>query len=187
MYVKKDFSHLKGMMGFSDNLLDIHFSLYEGYVNNANKILDLQTSLDKSSAEYAEVKRRLGWETNGVILHELYFENLGGNGMIDEGGKLYGAMSNFFGSFDEWKNDFVAAGKMRGIGWVILYQNPNDGNLINFWINEHDSGHPAGFNPILIMDVFEHAFMLDHGKDKPKYIEAFFENIDWKKAEERFR
>lgn len=187
MYVKKDFSNLKGMAGFSDNALDTHFALYEGYVNNTNKILDLQKSHDKSSPEYAETKRRLGWEINGMVLHEIYFASLGGNGRIDEMGKLYGAMNKFFGSFEEWREDFVATGKMRGIGWAALYQNPADGSLANFWINEHDTGHPAGFNPLLVMDVFEHAFFPDYGKDKPAYINAFLENIDWKKVEARLK
>lgn len=187
MYTKKDFSYLKGMKGFSDELLDVHFALYEAYVNNANKIIELHRSLDKSSPEYAETNRRLGWEINGAILHENYFEGLGGNGKTDKGGRLYEALERSFGGFDKWKEDFVAMGKMRGIGWVALYQDPIDGNLMNFWISEHDAGHPSGFNLILIMDVFEHAFMIDYGKDKSAYIDAFFDNIDWKKIESRLK
>ncbi|MFA7209176.1 MAG: Fe-Mn family superoxide dismutase [Parcubacteria group bacterium] len=186
MYTKKDFTKLKGMPGFSDKLLEIHFSLYEGYVNGTNKILDLQKTLTKDSPEYAETKRRLGWELNGIILHELYFQNLGGGGRLDGSGKLAGDLDKFFGDFARWKEDFTATGKMRGIGWVVLYQNPQDGSLMNAWINEHDTGHPAGFNPILVMDVFEHSFFPDYGKDKAAYIEAFFINIDWKIAEDRF-
>jgi len=76
---------------------------------------------------------------------------------------------------------------MRGIGWVILYQDVANGRLINFWINEHDVSHPAGCNPILIMDVFEHAFMIDYGLKRADYIEAFFKNIDWKTTESRLK
>lgn len=187
MYTKKDFSNLKKMDGFSDELLDVHFALYEGYVTNTNKILELHKSLDKSSPEYAETKRRLGWEINGVILHENYFEGLGGDGNIDKSERLLEALKKSFGSFEKWKEDFLAMGKMRGIGWVALYQDPTSGDLMNFWINEHDAGHPSGFNLIFIMDVFEHAFMIDYGKDKPSYIDTFFKNINWGKIEDRLR
>jgi Fe-Mn family superoxide dismutase len=68
---------------------------------------------------------------------------------------------------------------MRGIGWVVLYEDPANGRLINFWVNEHDVSHPAGCQPLLIMDVFEHAFMIDYGLKRADYIEAFFKNIDW--------
>jgi len=74
---------------------------------------------------------------------------------------------------------------MRGIGWVVLYQDILNGRFINFWINEHDVGHPSGGMPILIMDVFEHAFMIDYGLKRPDYIEAFFRNINWAEVEKR--
>ncbi len=186
-YEKKDFSRLMGMAGFSDKALDIHFALYEGYVKNTNKNMELLRTLDKESSEYAEVKRRLGWELNGAVLHELYFENLGGDGRFDKGGMVCRAMDRIFGSFEEWKEDFVATGKMRGIGWVVTYQDTQTGNLINSWINEHDAGHPAGFNPLLVMDVFEHAFVSDYGKDKGSYIDAFMKNIDWGAVEKRLK
>jgi Fe-Mn family superoxide dismutase len=96
-------------------------------------------------------------------------------------------MTASFGSYDEWLKDFKATGTMRGIGWVVLYQDAANGRLINFWVNEHDVAHPAGCFPILIMDVFEHAFMLDYGLKRADYIEAFFKNIDWAAAEARLK
>jgi Fe-Mn family superoxide dismutase len=177
------------MEGFSDTLLKNHFTLYQGYVTNTNKVIDTLDRLLKEgqsgSPEYAELKRRLGWEFNGMRLHEYYFENLGGKGGIDKAGKLHEKLVESFGSYEVWEKDFRATGAMRGIGWVALYRDIPSGRLINFWINEHDGGHPAGGMPILIMDVFEHAFMIDYGLKRADYIEAFFKNINWKTVESR--
>jgi len=168
------------MDGFSEALLRNHFTLYQGYVTNTNKLLDTLERMLKdgqtSNPEFAELKRRLGWEFNGMRLHEYYFENLGGKAPTHKSGKLAAKLESYFGSYDAWEKDFRATGAMRGIGWVILYQDVVSGKLINFWVNEHDVSHPAGCNPILIMDVFEHAFMLDYGLKRADYIEAFFKN-----------
>ncbi|MCL5022824.1 MAG: Fe-Mn family superoxide dismutase [Nitrospirae bacterium] len=190
-YAAKDYAELIGMEGFSETLLRNHFTLYQGYVSNTNKELEILGAMLKegrtSTPEYAELKRRLGWEFNGMRLHEYYFENLGGKGGIDEGGKLAGKLAADFGSLADWEKDFRATGAMRGIGWAVLYQDTSNGRLINFWINEHDVSHPAGGNPLLIMDVFEHAFMLDYGLKRADYIEAFFRNIDWRTVESRLK
>jgi Fe-Mn family superoxide dismutase len=133
------------------------------------------------------LKRRFGWEFNGMRLHEYYFENLGGKGGLDKAGKLFKKLSENFGSYEAWEKEFKAVGTMRGIGWAVLYQDKLTERLINFWINEHDVGHPAGCIPILILDVFEHAFMIDYGLKRADYIEAFFKNINWKTVEERLQ
>ena len=190
-YTAKDYSKLIGLPGFSETLLKNHFTLYQGYVTNTNKVLDLLAAMLKEGKtavpEFAELKRRLGWEFNGMRLHEYYFENLGGKAALDPAGKLGKKLAEDFGSCEAWEKDFKAVGAMRGIGWAVLYQDATNGRLVNFWINEHDAGHPAGCLPILIMDVFEHAFMIDYGLKKPDYIEAFFKNIDWKAAEARLK
>ena len=190
-YTAKDYSKLIGMAGFSETLLKNHFTLYQGYVTNTNKVLDALAALVKeaktATPEFAELKRRLGWEFDGMRLHEYYFENLGGKAALDLNGKLGQKIVESFGSYEAWEKDFKAVGTMRGIGWVVLYQDTADGRLINFWINEHDGGHPAGCPPILVMDVFEHAFMIDYGLKRADYIEAFFKNIDWKAAEARLK
>ena len=182
-YAAKDYAKLIGMPGFSETLLKNHFTLYQGYVTNVNKVLDALALMLKdgktAAPEYAELKRRLGWEWNGMRLHELYFENLGGKTALDGGGALAKKIAGEFGSIEAWEKDFRATGAMRGIGWVALYADPLSGRLINFWINEHDTAHPAGGQPLLIMDVFEHAYMIDYGLKKADYIEAFFKNIDW--------
>ncbi len=185
-YQVKDYSHLYEMKGFGENLLNIHLKLYEGYVKNANDLLAQIRSVDPKSYEYGALKRRVGWEFDGMRLHELYFDNLGGNGKIDPKSPLYLALVAQFGSFDLWKKDFVATGTIRGIGWSVLYLDPIDGRLVNVWINEHDVGHLVRGTPILIMDVFEHAYMPQFGLDKLAYIEVFFNNLDWETIASRY-
>ncbi len=188
-YTAKDYTGLTGMEGFSETLLKNHFTLYQGYVTNTNKVLDTLEEILKSekaaTPEFGELKRRLGWEFNGMRLHEYYFENLGGTAPAGKGGKLAKKISESFGSLESWEKEFRATGAMRGIGWVALYQDTTSGRLMNFWINEHDVAHPAGCNLLLIMDVFEHAFMLDYGLKKADYIGAFFRNINWSAVEKR--
>lgn len=188
-YTAKDYSRLVGMPGFSEALLKNHFTLYQGYVANTNKVLDALAAMavegKAATPEFAELKRRLGWEWNGMRLHELYFENLGGKAGLNPAGRLAARLKEQFGGVEAWEKEFRAAGAMRGIGWVVLYEDQASGRLMNFWVNEHDVGHPAGCRPLLVMDVFEHAFMLDYGLKRADYIEAFFKNIDWKAVEAR--
>lgn len=190
-YEAKDYSKLIGMPGFSETLLKNHFTLYQGYVTNTNTVCETLGRLLKegkgSTPEFAESKRRWGWEFNGMRLHEYYFENLGGQGNLNQEGRLGAKLRQDFGSIEDWSQDFKATGAMRGIGWAILYQDSATGALCNVWINEHDAGHPAGCQPILIMDVFEHAFMIDYGLKRADYIAAFFQNINWEAAEARLR
>jgi superoxide dismutase, Fe-Mn family len=186
-YVAKDYSSLIGMPGFSDDLLKMHFKLYEGYVKNANDLMSKLQALSGSNAyEYGALKRRFGWEFDGMRLHELYFDNLGGDASINAKSGLYTALAAQFGSFDKWKKDFIATGTMRGIGWALLYLDPEADRLMNVWINEHDTGHLATGSPILIMDVFEHAYMPQYGLDRVKYIDAFFNNVDWNVVIKRY-
>jgi Fe-Mn family superoxide dismutase len=190
-YTPKEYARLIETTGFSDALLKNHFTLYQGYVTNTNKELEILEQLLKegksASPEYAELKRRLGWEFNGMRLHEYYFENLGGKEPLEAESRLGKKMVESFGSIDAWEKDFRATGAMRGVGWAVLYQDATDDRLINFWINEHDEGHPAGGIPLLVMDVFEHAYLLDYGLKRADYIDAFFKSIDWKTAEARLK
>ncbi len=190
-YQAKDFTSLIGMDGFSDTLLNNHFTLYQGYVTNTNRLSDLLAAMlqqgEVGTPQYAELKRRMGFEFNGMRLHEYYFDNLGGSKALDKSGKLAGKLAAEFGSYEDWERDFKATGTMRGIGWAILYQDNVTGRLFNQWINEHETGHFAGCNPILVMDVFEHAFITYYGLKRASYIEAFFKNINWGLVEGRFR
>ena len=190
-YTAKDYSTLLRMPGFSESLLKNHFTLYQGYVTNTNRLIDTLNPMVKDgktgTPEYAELKRRFGWEFNGMRLHEYYFENLGGKEEIDKSGKLFKKILENFGSYETWETDLRATATMRGIGWVILYQDPMNGKLFNFWINEHEAGHPVGGIPILVLDVFEHAFMIDYGLRRADYIAAFFKNIHWPAVEARLQ
>ncbi|WP_224956398.1 superoxide dismutase [Geomonas subterranea] len=190
-FTAKEYSQLIGMPGFSEALLNNHFTLYQGYVKNSNaldeQLMQMRKEGKGSEPVFAELKRRFGWEFNGMKLHELYFENLGGNQPINQDGRLAARLHQDFGSYDEWVQDFKSVGAMRGIGWAILYQDAHSGKLMNCWINEHDVGHPACCVPILVMDVFEHAFMTDYGLKRADYINSFFQNIEWNKAEERMQ
>ncbi|NGX53517.1 MAG: Superoxide dismutase [Fe] [Chlamydiae bacterium] len=191
IYKPKDYSHLIGMPGFTDEALKMHFKLYQGYVTNTNLLLGLikqyATEGKDKTAQFAEIKRRVMWEFDGMRLHEDYFSNLGGKGTnLESDSPLYNQIVQDFGSFDKWKSDFMATGAMRGIGWAVLVFDSVSKRLFNVWINEHDRGHLAGGEPILIMDVFEHAYMLDYGLDRGKYIQSFFDNIDWNAVSKRF-
>jgi len=128
----------------------------------------------------------LGWEFDGMLLHEYYFETFGKSTLPNEEHPLMKKIKADYGSYDNWKADFVATGLMRGIGWAIAYIEPKEGRLVNVWINEHDLGHLAGGTPLLVMDVFEHAYITQYGLDRAKYIDIFFENINWDVVSKRF-
>jgi superoxide dismutase, Fe-Mn family len=186
-YTAKTFD-LSDLTGISNETLAMHFKLYEGYVTNTNtynqRIADMIGSgeLDATqTAAFSEIKRRFGFEYNGMVLHEYYFENMMRHGTGDPtDGAFRTAAEASFGSYEVWKADFVNTGKMRGVGWAACYQDPSNGAISNHWINLHETGNVAGYTPLLIMDVWEHAFIKDYAPaDRPKYIEAFFSNINW--------
>jgi len=190
-YEAKNFESLLGAEGFSDQLLQNHFTLYKGYVTNTNKVSDLLSALVKEgkagTPEYAELKRRFGWEFNGLRLHELYFGNMKKGGeAIQKGSKLAGLIGEQFGSYENWEADFRGTSAMRGVGWVVLCYDRIGNRLFNVWVNEHDAGHLTGAVPLLVLDVFEHAFMLDYGLKRADYIAAFFKAIDWSTVTSRF-
>ncbi len=192
LYEVRNYSGVIGTEGLSETLLRNHFTLYEGYVKNTNVLLEKLAAYvqeDKAaSPEYAELKRRFGWEFNGMRLHEYYFGNMTkGGAVLSAGGILSQKIAKDFGSVAAWEKEFKASGSMRGIGWVVLFYDPRVERLHNGWINEHDLGCLVGAVPLLVMDVFEHAFMIDYGLKRASYIEAFFKAIDWTAAEKRFQ
>ena len=196
-YKAREFN-LSGLNGISDETLEMHFKLYEGYVKETNKLTEAITKFiqdgnvdQEEMPAYSELTRRLGFEYNGMVLHEYYFDNLkrrGGAGDPDRSTQFVKAAESSFGSYEIWKADFVGIGKMRGVGWAICNQNPSNGRLSNHWITLHETGNVAGFDPVLVMDVWEHAYLLDYKPaERPKYIEAFFSNIDWTAVEKRLQ
>ena len=196
IYKPKQFN-LSGLQGISDKTLEMHFKLYEGYVTNTNTLTQCIGDIladgkvdQEEMPAYSELTRRLGFEYNGMVLHEYYFGNLktGGGGDPARRSEFMQSVTRSFPSYEIWKADFVSVGKMRGVGWAICYENPSNGRLSNHWITLHEIGNVSGFNPVIVMDVWEHAFLLDYKPaERPKYIEAFFSNIDWNVAEQRLK
>lgn len=189
-YKAYDFQ-IKGLKGISDQQIEVHLGLYKGYVTNTNtlnqRLRELTQEGKVGTPEWAEVTRRLGFEYNGMILHEYYFSQFKpGGSELQAGSALGQALQQSFGSVDAWMNDFKGIGGMRGVGWAVLFQDPVTGWLSNHWVTLHQDGNPAGFKPIFIMDVWEHAFLIDYKPaERSKYIDAFFQNIDWSVIEQR--
>ncbi|MFI5119438.1 MAG: superoxide dismutase [Thermoanaerobaculia bacterium] len=188
LYSTKDFSRLLGTPGFSDGLLKQHFELYAGYVRNANGLhaeLEASAPAKPPTPAWSELKRRFGWEWNGMRLHEIYFGNLTRNARRP-GGSLVDRIESDFGSRDAWEKEFRATGSLRGIGWAALVWDAAARRLFNVWIDEHDRGVLAGCPILLLMDVFEHAFMMDYGTKRADYIDAFLAAADWEEAARRY-
>ena len=190
-YKQRSFD-LSGLTGISDNTLEVHFGLYAGYVKNTNllneQLVEMVGSGKAGTPAFAEITRRLGFEYNGMVLHEYYFGNMkkGGGADISSSSPLGRALGDSFGDLDTWKKDFTAIGGMRGVGWAVTYLDPVTGRLSNHWITLHEDGNIAGFKPIVVMDVWEHAFLLDYKPaERPKYIESFLANLDVDVAEGR--
>ena len=191
MYESKTYDHLLGTPGFSDQLLKNHFTLYQGYVKNVNALVQELVAMTKEgkggTLSHAELQRRFGWEFNGMRLHELYFGNMAKSSTPPvEDSALIANLKRIYGSYEAWENDFRTVGAMRGIGWTVLYYDPAANEFFNVWVNEHDVGHLAGCVPLLVLDVFEHAYTLDYGIKKTDYIDAFFKAIDWNVVGQRF-
>ncbi len=186
-YSPKNYDSLIGTPGFSDAALKNHFTLYQGYVKNVNTLLEKLAAISKdlkagtpSSPEYNELKRRFGWEFNGMRIHEHYFGAMKNGGMaIDSSSPLYKKIIEDFGSYEAWETDYKTTAAMRGIGWAILYHDPDANRLFNVWINEHDLGHLGGCQILLPIDVFEHAYITDYGLKRADYIESFMKAVDW--------
>ncbi len=191
MFEAKNYDHLIGTPGFSDQMLKNHFTLYQGYVTNTEALHKTMSELIDAgkiaSPEYSEVKRRFGWEFNGMRMHELYFDAMNASPvLLSSESTLHTKLVDQFGSIEKWKQIFTRVGTMRGIGWAVLCADPVSGHLFNVWINEHDVGQLVTTTPLLIMDVFEHAFMLDYGLKRADYIEAYYNAIDWDVTAKRF-
>jgi Fe-Mn family superoxide dismutase len=191
-YKAREFD-LSGLVGISDKTLETHFGLYAGYVKNTNTLNEQLVALAQQgnvgTPSYAEMTRRLGFEYNGMVLHEWYFGNMtktASGGEISSSSDLGRALGESFGDLETWRKDFVGVGGMRGVGWAVTYLDPATGRLSNHWITLHEDGNIAGFKPIIVMDVWEHAFLLDYKPaERPKYIESFLANLDVGAAEAR--
>src|SRR4030095_10580524 len=194
-YVEQRFDGVRGLDGISDDQIGEDLLLYAGYVRQVNALNAELAGLREHGrasgrdAEFAELTRRMGFEYNGMILHEYYFSNLvsGARPKPDPASPIARALAESFGSVEQWRTDFQAIGGPRGVGWVLLCQDPMNRRLTNHWVSLHQNGVPAGFKPLLVMDVWEHAFMRDYrASARLRYVDAFFTNIDWTTVERRF-
>ncbi len=190
-YIEKKFN-IPELKNISAKTLEEHLKLYAGYVKHANlilqKISELSEDTEKNLYTIGELKRRLGFEFDGMRNHEYYFEQFE-NGFVANNteSNLYKKIVEMWGSYDKWLSEFKTLAMTRGVGWAILYLDEKTGNLINTWVGEQHEGHLIGLKPILTLDMWEHSYMLDvPPSEKKKYIEAFFENLNWSVVEGRY-
>ncbi len=175
--------------GISQRQITEHFDiLYKGYVNKTNEITERLLGARREEADptysyFRELKLEETYAKDGVILHELYFLNLGDNGQPCS--PLLDAITRAFGSYGEWEEDFKATG-LSARGWAILTFDPRDGALHNYLLDAHNLGVVANSIPILVLDVYEHAYFIDYGAHRKPYIDAFMLNIDWDVVNRRF-
>jgi Fe-Mn family superoxide dismutase len=189
MYTEQQFN-LPELKGLSAKQIEVHLKLYAGYVKNVNalasKIDELKTDSEKNALALAELTRRYAFEFNGMRLHELYFEALGGGGELVEG-PLKSAIEKQYGSVEKFMGELSAVGLMRGIGWVLLVRDAKIDALRITWVSDHEVGHLAGTDVILAMDMWEHAFMVDYvPAQKGDYIKAFLSNLNWEVIGKRY-
>jgi len=185
--------NLPELEGLSEKQIKAHIGLYEGYVKHINvlreQIVGLET-LDKEKYAYAimETRRRLGFEFNGMRMHEYYFTQLeGGASPLDTSSALAGALTEKYGSVDDFITHFKSVGMSRGIGWSVLYADPAHNTVHTAWVSDHELGQLGGLPVILAMDMWEHAFMVDYlPAEKKSYVEAFLKNVNWNVVAERF-
>lgn len=192
----KKFEEIKftipALKGISVKNIEEHLKLYSGYVKNTNliveKIGEYSADLEKNAYVVGELQRRFGFEFNGMRNHEYYFKSLeGGTKTLPENSKLKIAIEKQAPSFDVWLTGFKALAMTRGVGWAILYYDKQTGQLMHTWVDEQHLGQLNGLNWILGIDMWEHAFVYDYPtSEKKKYVEAFFENLNWEVIEENF-
>lgn len=180
------------LKGISAKAIEAHLKLYSGYVKNANLIqsmIKMYGKVDDEGGRYSvsEITRRFSFEFDGMRNHEIYFNHFeGGAAPITAGGELSKAIEEEWGTVEDWLKSFKAVALTRGVGWAMLYYDKKTGRLFNNWNDEQHLGHLTGLSPILTLDMWEHAFLFDFGGDKPKYVESFFENLNWQSVEENF-
>lgn len=191
-FIQKKFN-IGELKGISAKNIEEHLKLYAGYVKHANliseKIEEYMSDPEKNAYVIGELRRRLGFEFNGVRNHEYYFQSLeGGAKPIPEDSKLKEEIEKQISSFDVWLSNFKTIAMTRGIGWAVLGYDKQTKQLLNIWVDEQHIGQLNGLEWILCIDMWEHAFVYDYAtSEKKKYIDAFFENLNWEVIEENFK
>lgn len=180
----KEVQELKytSLEGLSEKQLKEHHDvLYAGYVNKWNQIRKDLVDADKSLANatystFRELKNEQSFAGNAIKLHEAYFNNLGGDGQAKN--EILELIVDDFGSFEDWKTDYYASG-ISARGWVVLSYDLDDNRLYNFTCDAHNQGDFWNNIVLLVLDVYEHAYMIDYGTNRKDYLDTFFNNIDW--------
>jgi Fe-Mn family superoxide dismutase len=188
-YTAKQFS-LPTLEGISEEQVQVHLALYEGYVKHANVIHEELKKLKEMNVnQYVinEVRRRFSFEWNGMRMHEYYFEQFEGGSTPLNGGNLVQAAEEKYGSWDAFLLHIKEVAGSRGIGWVFVSYDKTGGQLQTVWVTDHELGQLGGGPIILALDVWEHAFLIDYKPaEKSTYVDAFFKNINWSVCESRF-
>lgn len=180
------------LKGISAKTIEEHLKLYTGYVTQTNlvleKIAELSESAEANMPILSGLQKRFGFEYNGMRNHEVYFNSLSsGAKTLSEESKLKETITKEWGSFEKWLNLFKALATTRGIGWAMLYFDKKENRLLNAWVDEQHLGQLNGCEMILALDMWEHSYYLDYTpSEKKKYIEAFFENLNWETIEQNF-
>ena len=184
---------LPELKGLSKKQIDVHLALYEGYVKHSNLILEKIEKLREEDAEgnsylMSELRRRFGFEFDGMRMHEYYFEQFeGGATEHQEESPLMDAVMDKYKNWDGFIAHIKEVCGTRGIGWTVVYYDPAARTLHTAWVNDHEIGQLAGLPIMLAVDMWEHAYMVDYKpKDKMTYVEAFLKNVNWTVIEERF-
>jgi Fe-Mn family superoxide dismutase len=184
---------LPELTGISKDQIAVHLKLYEGYVKHANLIHERMKALKEEGSEEStfvmnELRRRFGFEFDGMRMHEYYFEQFeGGAKAADENGPLADMATESFGSWDGFIHAIKGAAGSRGIGWVVVYFDPKGRTIQVAWVSDHELGQLSGLPILLALDLWEHAFMVDYKPaDKKTYVDAFFANTNWSAVERRF-
>ena len=182
-----EFSKVKGI---SREALDDHLHLYRGYVENTNKLLKEALAAKASQGKQPDPEgwvHRLGFEFNGMVLHELFFDQLRGpSGALPSDGVLAEAADISFGSVKGWRDHLMTVARTRGTGWVMSARDWTSNRLLTFWIEQHHVGIPAGLEPVFVLDLWEHAYLRDFGvRGREQWVETVLDNTAWKVIEER--
>lgn len=191
MFTEKRFT-IPTLVGISQKNIDEHLKLYAGYVKHANLIQDKITELQKNESDNAyiisELRRRFGFEFCGMRNHEYFFTQFEGSAVAcNTESTLYKIICETWGSFENWKSEFTALALTRGVGWAMLYYDRETKSLLHAWVDEQHLGQLATCDIIFALDMWEHAFVYDYPtSEKKKYIEDFFENLNWSVVESRF-
>ena len=190
MLEKIPFTYTKDITVVNQAQYEVHLRLYNGYINSMNKIDSIlfyeDTGWEQANSTFSwfrELKRGETYALDGVILHELYFENIGGIASSPNE-VIMDMLEKDFGSFNRWKDDFIATAKASR-GWAILCFDQRSMRLRNISLDSHDLGNIAYSAPILVLDVYEHAYFLQYADNKTEYINNFMKNINWSIVGER--